>query len=61
MTCLNIDYWKMSVLQLNVLHILGAVASMFWVDSELGSDIYLDGKKCKLVFQHTGIPYLDSV
>uniref|UniRef100_A0A8C0BZC4 CobW C-terminal domain-containing protein n=1 Tax=Buteo japonicus TaxID=224669 RepID=A0A8C0BZC4_9AVES len=26
----------------------GAVASMFWVDSELGSDIYLDGKKCKL-------------
>uniref|UniRef100_A0A8C5X206 CobW C-terminal domain-containing protein n=2 Tax=Malurus cyaneus samueli TaxID=2593467 RepID=A0A8C5X206_9PASS len=26
----------------------GAVASMFWVDSELGSDIYLDGKECKL-------------
>uniref|UniRef100_A0A8C3JIK0 CBWD1 protein n=1 Tax=Calidris pygmaea TaxID=425635 RepID=A0A8C3JIK0_9CHAR len=26
----------------------GAVASMFWVDSELGSDIYLDGKKCEL-------------
>uniref|UniRef100_A0A665WSE2 COBW domain containing n=1 Tax=Echeneis naucrates TaxID=173247 RepID=A0A665WSE2_ECHNA len=24
----------------------GAVASMFWVDSELGSDIYLDGKIC---------------
>uniref|UniRef100_A0A8C0JDA9 CobW C-terminal domain-containing protein n=1 Tax=Chelonoidis abingdonii TaxID=106734 RepID=A0A8C0JDA9_CHEAB len=23
----------------------GAVASMFWVDAELGSDIYLDGKK----------------
>lgn len=22
----------------------GAVASMFWVDAELGSDIYLDGK-----------------
>uniref|UniRef100_A0A8V0YCF7 COBW domain containing 1 n=1 Tax=Gallus gallus TaxID=9031 RepID=A0A8V0YCF7_CHICK len=26
----------------------GAVASMFWVDSELGSDIYLDGKQCRL-------------
>ncbi|NXL68209.1 CBWD1 protein, partial [Chordeiles acutipennis] len=26
----------------------GTVASMFWVDSELGSDIYLDGKKYKL-------------
>uniref|UniRef100_A0A8B9FWX2 CobW C-terminal domain-containing protein n=1 Tax=Amazona collaria TaxID=241587 RepID=A0A8B9FWX2_9PSIT len=25
----------------------GAVASMFWVDSELGTDIYLDGKKGK--------------
>uniref|UniRef100_A0A8C6UZ35 COBW domain containing n=1 Tax=Neogobius melanostomus TaxID=47308 RepID=A0A8C6UZ35_9GOBI len=24
----------------------GAVASMFWVDAELGSDIYLDGKTC---------------
>ncbi|MGH0170961.1 UNVERIFIED_CONTAM: hypothetical protein FKN15_005790 [Acipenser sinensis] len=23
----------------------GAVASMFWVDAELGSDIYLDGRK----------------
>lgn len=23
----------------------GAVASMFWVDAELGSEIYLDGKK----------------
>lgn len=23
----------------------GAVASMFWVDAELGSDIYLDGKR----------------
>lgn len=23
---------------------LGAVASMFWVDAELGSDLYLDGK-----------------
>ena len=22
----------------------GAVASMFWVDAELGSDIYLDGE-----------------
>lgn len=22
----------------------GAVASMFWVDAELGSDVYLDGK-----------------
>uniref|UniRef100_A0A8C6Z958 CobW C-terminal domain-containing protein n=1 Tax=Nothoprocta perdicaria TaxID=30464 RepID=A0A8C6Z958_NOTPE len=29
----------------------GAVASMFWVDSELGSDIYLDGKMCVFVFQ----------
>uniref|UniRef100_A0A8C9LC59 Uncharacterized protein n=1 Tax=Pavo cristatus TaxID=9049 RepID=A0A8C9LC59_PAVCR len=36
----------------------GAVASMFWVDSELGSDIYLDGKQCKLVLQHVGIAYL---
>uniref|UniRef100_A0A3Q1HFN1 COBW domain containing n=1 Tax=Acanthochromis polyacanthus TaxID=80966 RepID=A0A3Q1HFN1_9TELE len=26
----------------------GAVASMFWVDAELGSDIYLDGKKLQL-------------
>uniref|UniRef100_A0AAQ5YZJ0 CobW C-terminal domain-containing protein n=1 Tax=Amphiprion ocellaris TaxID=80972 RepID=A0AAQ5YZJ0_AMPOC len=26
----------------------GAVASMFWVDAELGSDIYLDGKKFQL-------------
>uniref|UniRef100_A0A8D0FEW6 CobW C-terminal domain-containing protein n=1 Tax=Strix occidentalis caurina TaxID=311401 RepID=A0A8D0FEW6_STROC len=39
----------------------GAVASMFWVDSELGSDIYLDGKKCKLVFHCIGIPYLNLV
>lgn len=51
----------MSVLELNVLYFSGAVASMFWVDSELGSDIYLDGKKCKLVFQCIGIPYLDLV
>lgn len=27
-----------------VLYPVGAVASMFWVDAELGSDIYLDGK-----------------
>uniref|UniRef100_A0A669DBZ9 COBW domain containing n=1 Tax=Oreochromis niloticus TaxID=8128 RepID=A0A669DBZ9_ORENI len=26
----------------------GAVASMFWVDAELGSDIYLDGKRYQL-------------
>uniref|UniRef100_A0A7N6B037 CobW C-terminal domain-containing protein n=1 Tax=Anabas testudineus TaxID=64144 RepID=A0A7N6B037_ANATE len=26
----------------------GAVASMFWVDAELGSEIYLDGKKFQL-------------
>ncbi len=25
----------------------GAVASMFWVDAELGSDVYLDGKNLK--------------
>lgn len=31
---------------------------MFWVDSELGSDIYLDGK-CKLIFLCIGISYLD--
>lgn len=31
---------------------------MFWVDSELGSDIYLDGKQCKFVLQHVGIAYL---
>lgn len=61
MKCLNIDYWKIQILQLNVLHCLGAVASMFWVDSELGSDIYLDGKKFKLVFQCVSIPYLDLV
>lgn len=28
----------------------GAVASMFWVDAELGSDIYLDGKLKYLCF-----------
>lgn len=28
----------------------GAVASMFWVDAELGSDLYLDGKM--LIFTH---------
>lgn len=28
----------------------GAVASMFWVDAELGSEIYLDGKKIVLTF-----------
>lgn len=39
----------MLILQLNLLYFLGAVASMFWVDSELGSDIYLDGKQRKLV------------
>lgn len=31
---------------------------MFWVDSELGSDIYLDGKQCKFVLQHVGTAYL---
>lgn len=31
---------------------------MFWVDSELGSDIYLDGKKCKLIFLCNGISCL---
>jgi len=31
---------------------------MFWVDSELGSDIYLDGKQCRLVLQRVGIAYL---
>ena len=29
----------------NIIYIFpGAVASMFWIDAELGSDIYLDGK-----------------
>lgn len=27
----------------------GAVASMFWVDAELGSDIYLDGKRFEMI------------
>lgn len=41
---------KLSVdLALGVRHfafpLTGAVASMFWVDAELGSDIYLDGKR----------------
>ena len=48
-------------MQLNLLHFLGAVASMFWVDSELGSDIYLDGKKYELVAPCIAIPYLDLV
>ncbi|KAK1176241.1 COBW domain-containing protein 1 isoform X1 [Acipenser oxyrinchus oxyrinchus] len=33
----------------------GAVASMFWVDAELGSDIYLDGRKnpqIQYLFEH---------
>uniref|UniRef100_A0A3Q3B5L8 COBW domain containing n=1 Tax=Kryptolebias marmoratus TaxID=37003 RepID=A0A3Q3B5L8_KRYMA len=33
----------------------GAVASMFWVDAELGSDIYLDGKKS---FCFNSLPFL---
>ncbi|KAF4802995.1 COBW domain-containing protein 1 [Turdus rufiventris] len=37
-------YWKnLNFEPVYMLHFLGAVASMFWVDSELGSDIYLDG------------------
>lgn len=53
-------YWKnLSFATVCILHFLGAVASMFWVDSELGSDIYLDGKKCKLVFLCIGTSYLD--
>lgn len=34
---------------------------MFWVDSELGSDIYLDGKKCNLIFLCIGILYLKYI
>lgn len=52
-------YWKnLNFEPVYMLHFLGAVASMFWVDSELGSDIYLDGKKCKLVLLCIGISYL---
>lgn len=54
-----IFYWKnLNFATEYLLHFLGAVASMFWIDSELGSDIYLDGKKCKLVFLCVGISYL---
>uniref|UniRef100_A0A663NBZ0 CobW C-terminal domain-containing protein n=1 Tax=Athene cunicularia TaxID=194338 RepID=A0A663NBZ0_ATHCN len=37
----------------------GAVASMFWVDSELESDIYLDGKTCEFIIHCIAIPYLN--
>lgn len=36
---------------MNIIYIFsGAVASMFWIDAELGSDIYLDGKLKKNLF-----------
>lgn len=54
-----IVYWKnLNSATVYKLHFLGAVASMFWVDAELGSDIYLDGKKCKLIFLCIGISCL---
>ncbi|KAK1174526.1 COBW domain-containing protein 1 isoform X1 [Acipenser oxyrinchus oxyrinchus] len=38
----------------------GAVASMFWVDAELGSDIYLDGRKnpqIQYLFEYVDLVY----
>ncbi|NWR23610.1 CBWD3 protein, partial [Emberiza fucata] len=52
-------YWKnLNFATVYILHFLGAVASMFWVDSELGSDIYLDGKY-KLIFLCIAISGMD--
>ena len=30
----------------------GAVAAMFWVDADLGSDVYLDGRKYETTMCH---------
>lgn len=39
--------------QLSTCPLAGAVASMFWVDAELGSDIYLDGKIFLMIIINT--------
>ena len=43
--CVCLYVLRMSVTYIySLISLAGAVASMFWVDAELGSDIYLDGK-----------------